>query len=106
MSIVEIKAADFLKRREQGDALTLLDVREDWEMSIASVSGVVHIPMAQVQARLAELDRNTEVVVLCRSGRRSLEVAKLLQLNGFKALNLSGGILAWSRDIDPSIPTY
>jgi rhodanese-related sulfurtransferase len=106
MSIVEINAADFLKRREQGDALTLLDVREDWEMSIASVSGVVHIPMAQVQARLAELDRNTEIVVLCRSGRRSLEVAKLLQLNGFKALNLSGGILAWSRDIDPSIPTY
>lgn len=106
MSIVEINAAEFLKRREQGDALTLLDVREDWEMSIASVSGVVHIPMAQVQARLAELDRNTEIVVLCRSGRRSLEVAKLLQLNGFKALNLSGGILAWSRDIDPSIPTY
>ena len=106
MSIVEINAAEFLKRREQGDALTLLDVREDWEMSIACVSGVVHIPMAQVQARLAELDRNTEIVVLCRSGRRSLEVAKLLQLNGFKALNLSGGILAWSRDIDPSIPTY
>lgn len=106
MSIPEIDAAAFLKRREQGDALTLLDVREDWEMSIASVSGVVHIPMAQVQARLVELDRNTEIVVLCRSGRRSLEVAKLLQLNGFKSLNLSGGILAWSRDVDPSIPTY
>lgn len=106
MSIPEITAAEFLQRRTRGDSLTLLDVREDWEISVASVGGVVHIPMAQVQARLAELDRNTDIVVLCRSGRRSLEVAKFLQLNGFQAINLAGGILAWSRDIDPSIPTY
>jgi sulfur-carrier protein adenylyltransferase/sulfurtransferase len=44
--------------------------------------------------------------VLCRSGRRSMEVAKMLQQNGFQAINLAGGVLAWSRDIDPSIPTY
>lgn len=106
MSIPEISAAEFLQRRAQSDALTLLDVREDWEMSVASVPGVVHIPMAQVQSRLNELDRNKEIVVLCRSGRRSLEVAKFLQLNGFQAINLAGGILAWSRDVDPSIPTY
>ncbi len=106
MNIPEISAAEFLQRRTQGDSLTLLDVREDWEISVASVQGVVHIPMAQIQARMSELDRNTDIVVLCRSGRRSLEVAKLLQLNGFQAINLAGGILAWSRDIDPSIPTY
>ncbi len=106
MSIPEITATEFLQRRARGDSLTLLDVREDWEISVASVQGVVHIPMAQVQARLAELDRNKDIVVLCRSGRRSLEVAKFLQLNGFQAINLAGGILAWSRDIDPSIPTY
>jgi adenylyltransferase/sulfurtransferase len=106
MSIPEISAADYLKRVAQGDALTLLDVREDWEMSVASVPGVVHIPMAQVQARLNELDRNKEIVVLCRSGRRSFEVAKLLQSSGYQAINLAGGILAWSRDVDPSIPTY
>ncbi len=106
MNIPEITAAEFLQRRARGDSLTLLDVREDWEMSVASVPGVVHIPMAQVQARLTELDRDMEIVVLCRSGRRSLEVAKFLHLNGFRAINLAGGILAWSRDIDPSIPTY
>ena len=105
-SIPEITAADFLRRREQGDAITLLDVREDWELAIASVASVVHIPMADVPARLNELDRNRDIVVLCRSGRRSLEIAKLLQLNGFKSLNLSGGILAWSHDVDPTIPTY
>ena len=84
----------------------MLDVREDWELGVASVPNVVHIPMGQVADRLQELDRGTEVVVLCRSGRRSLEVAKFLQQNGFKAVNLAGGILAWSRDLDATIPTY
>lgn len=106
MSIPEISAAEFLQRRAQGDALTLLDVREDWEIAVASVQGVVHIPMAQVQSRVTELDRDTDIVVLCRSGRRSMEVAKFLEQSGFRAINLAGGILAWSRDIDPSIPTY
>ncbi len=67
--IPEISAGDFLKRRDQGDAVTLLDVREDWELAIASVPGVVHIPMSAVQARMNELDRSTDIVVLCRSGR-------------------------------------
>lgn len=106
MTIPEITPAEFLQRRANGDSLILLDVREDWEMSVASVQGVVHIPMAQVQARMSELDKNTEIVVLCRSGRRSLEVARLLQSNGYRTINLAGGILAWSRDIDSSIPTY
>jgi rhodanese-related sulfurtransferase len=106
MSIAEITAAEFLARRSRGDSLTLLDVREDWEIAVASVEGTVHIPMAQVPARLSELDRNTDIVVLCRSGRRSLEIAKLLVLHGFQAINLAGGILAWSHDVDPTIPTY
>ena len=62
--------------------------------------------MGQVADRLQELDKNTEIVVLCRSGRRSLEVAKFLQQNGYKTVNLAGGILAWSRDLDATIPTY
>ena len=106
MTIPEISPSEFVARRERGDNLTLLDVREDWELSVASVPNVVHIPMGQVADRLQELDRSREVVVLCRSGRRSLEVAKFLQQNGFKAVNLAGGILAWSRDLDATIPTY
>ena len=106
MNILEITPAQFLQRKAAGETLTLLDVREDWEMSVASVQGVVHIPMGQVESRLLELDKTTEIVVLCRSGRRSFEVAKFLQSKGYQAINLAGGILAWSRDIDPSIPTY
>jgi rhodanese-related sulfurtransferase len=106
MTIAEITPAEFLARRDRGEKLTLLDVREEWELKVASVPGIVHIPMGEVPQRVNELDPSTEVVVLCRSGRRSLEIAKYLQQHKFRTVNLAGGILAWSRDIDPSIPTY
>jgi len=106
MNIPEITPAEFIERRERGDLLTLLDVREDWELNIASVPGIVHIPMGQIADRFGELDRSCETVVMCRSGRRSLDVAKFLQQNGFQAVNLAGGILAWSRDVDATIPSY
>ncbi len=106
MTVVEITPTEFVERRSRGESLTLLDVREEWELGVASVPDVVHIPMGEVADRLGELDRNREVVVLCRSGRRSLQVANFLQQNGFQAVNLAGGILAWSRELDATIPTY
>jgi rhodanese-related sulfurtransferase len=106
MAVAEITPTEFVARRSRGESLTLLDVREDWELGVASVPDVVHIPMGEVADRLGELDRGREVVVLCRSGRRSLQVANFLQQNGFQAVNLAGGILAWSRELDATIPTY
>ena len=106
MAVAEITPTEFVARRSRGESLTLLDVREEWELGVASVPDVVHIPMGEVADRLGELDRNREVVVLCRSGRRSLQVANFLQQNGFQAVNLAGGILAWSRELDATIPTY
>jgi rhodanese-related sulfurtransferase len=106
MTVAEITPTEFVARRERGESLTLLDVREEWELGVASVPDVVHIPMGEVADRLGELERGREVVVLCRSGRRSLQVASFLQQNGFQAVNLAGGILAWSRELDATIPTY
>ena len=106
MAVAEITPTEFVERRSRGESLTLLDVREEWELGVASVPDVIHIPMGEVADRLAEIDRNREVVVLCRSGRRSLQVANFLQQNGFQAVNLAGGILAWSRELDATIPTY
>jgi rhodanese-related sulfurtransferase len=106
MTVAEITPTQFVERRQRGESLTLLDVREEWELGVASVPDVVHIPMGEVADRLGELDRAREVVVLCRSGRRSLQVANFLQQNGFQAVNLAGGILAWSRELDATIPTY
>lgn len=106
MTVAEITPTEFVARRDRGESLTLLDVREEWELGVASVPDVVHIPMGEVADRIGELDRGREVVVLCRSGRRSLQVANFLQQNGFHAVNLAGGILAWSRELDATIPTY
>jgi rhodanese-related sulfurtransferase len=106
--VKEISPQEFLKRRAEGRELTLLDVREDWEIQLAPVpTGLIHIPMGQVADRVNELDPQKETVVICRSGGRSLQVARFLETHGFASVfNLSGGILAWSRDIDPQIPQY
>jgi rhodanese-related sulfurtransferase len=103
----EISPTEFVARRDRGDDLLLLDVREAHELAIASVPGVVHIPMGQVPERLGELDPSREIVVLCRSGGRSLQVARFLESRGYGSVaNLTGGTLAWSREVDPSLPTY
>ena len=106
--VKELSPREFLERRGCGAELTLLDVREDWEVALAPVpSEIVHIPMGEIEARLAELDPRRETVVICRSGGRSAQVAQFLDRQGFSSVsNLAGGILAWSRDIDPSIPQY
>jgi rhodanese-related sulfurtransferase len=106
--INELTPQEFLERRASGSEMTLLDVREDWEIALAPVpSEVLHIPMGQIAGRLAELDPLKETVVICRSGGRSLQVATFLAAQGFDSVfNLTGGILGWSRDIDPRIPQY
>jgi rhodanese-related sulfurtransferase len=106
--IAELTPRQFLERRAGGEKLALLDVREDWETELAPVPEThVHIPMGQIPDRLSELDPQATTVVICRSGARSLQVAKFLASRGFGSVfNLAGGILAWSRDIDPKIPQY
>ncbi len=106
--VKDIGPREFLERRAAGTPMTLVDVREDWEVQLAPVpTQVVHIAMGEISGRLSELDPQHDTVVICRSGGRSLEVARFLDRNGFKSVsNLTGGILAWSRDLDPKIPQY
>lgn len=106
--VKNLDPTEFMERRTRGDAMTLLDVREAWEIGLAPVpSEVLHIPMGEIASRLKELDPERETVVICRSGGRSAQVAHFLDARGFKSVaNLTGGILAWSRDLDPSIPQY
>jgi len=106
--IMEITPQEFLTRRAGGADMTLLDVREDWETQLAPApAALIHIPMDQIADRLNELDPTKETVVMCRSGGRSTEVARFLAAHGFASVfNLTGGILKWSRDVDPRIPQY
>jgi rhodanese-related sulfurtransferase len=87
--------------------LQLLDVREAWEVQTAAVLPSIHISMQQIVARFNELDPSKLTVCLCHHGARSMQVAHFLERQGFEqVLNLSGGIDAWSRQIDSSIATY
>jgi len=106
--ISELSPQEFLDRRAAGAAMTLIDVREAWETKLEPVPAAhLHIPMGQIPDRVGELDPAQETVVICRSGGRSLQVANYLERRGFANVrNLAGGILAWSREVDPSIPVY
>lgn len=93
--------------RAAGELWQLLDVREPWEVDLARVDGTRNIPMGELPARLAELDRAQPIAVLCHSGGRSARVAALLAQQGFvRIANVTGGIDAWSVEVDSSIPRY
>lgn len=94
-------------KRKSGEPLQVIDVREAHEVEICSINGT-HIPMGEVLDRASEIKKDIPVVVHCRSGARSAAVITALQNNfGYTNLiNLEGGILAWARDIDPSLDAY
>ena len=102
MTPVELKA-----RIDAGNAPVILDVREPHEVAICRIPGSQAIPLAQLRQRLSELDRDAEIVVHCKSGGRSANAVTLLRASGFgNPRNLSGGILRWINEIEPSLPRY
>jgi rhodanese-related sulfurtransferase len=85
----------------------LLDVREPWEYQTCRIEGSRHLPMNELPRRLQELDPDAEVVAICHHGVRSLHVAYFLVREGFERVhNLTGGVDAWARTIDPAMPVY
>ncbi len=101
LTVKELKA-----RRDAGEDIFLLDVREPYEVQIAQIGGTV-IPQNDVPNRLAEIPRDREIVVHCRSGARSQRIAEFLKQSGYtNVVNLAGGILAWSDEIDPAVQKY
>jgi adenylyltransferase/sulfurtransferase len=103
----EISVQELHNLRQQGDRHFLLDVREPDENATASIRGAVLIPLAQVATRAAELPRDIPLYVHCKLGGRSAKAVAALQELGFtNAVNIAGGIRAWSEQIDPSVPVY
>ena len=104
--IPEITPKELKARIDRGDNLFILDVREPHEYQICNLKGKL-IPLGELPRRVAELDSSQEMVVHCRSGKRSADAIHFLQTAGFKKLwNLKGGVLAWSDEVDPSMPKY
>ncbi|MDX1993134.1 MAG: molybdopterin-synthase adenylyltransferase MoeB [bacterium] len=120
----ETDVFDLKQRLDSGDDVLVLDVREPHEWDIVALDGTLRIPKSAIQPAvdavaagrakaedtvLAEIPRDREIIVHCRSGKRSADVIDMLATIGYdkdKLVNLTGGILAWAQEIDPSLPTY
>ena len=104
--IPQLSVKDLKRRIDAGEDVYILDVREPYEYRIAQIGGKL-IPQTDVPNRLAEIDRDREIIVQCRSGVRSQRIAEFLKQQGYpRVVNLAGGILAWADEIDPKMQKY
>ena len=109
MATPSLAAPEVAKRLAGPNPPLLLDVREPWEFASASIPGAILMPLGQLQARFGELEpaRDRDMVVYCHHGVRSLHACMFLAGQGFGGVaNLSGGIEAWSIEVDPTTPRY
>ena len=106
-AVHEVDVREVYDRLQQSKDLFILDVRNPEEYAICQIPGSTLIPLDELPARMHELDSAVEMVVHCKSGKRSAKAVALLMQAGFrKVKNVRGGILAWAEEIDPSLPTY
>jgi sulfur-carrier protein adenylyltransferase/sulfurtransferase len=109
MSMPEITPSELKERLDRGDPLVIVDVREPYEWDIGNLEeyGARLVPLGELADHLDELDREAEIVLQCRSGARSAQALLQMRSEGFqRLLNLKGGILAWSDEVDPEMPKY
>ncbi len=106
--MLEITATELKQRLDAGDDLQVVDVREADEYAFARLPDTLHIPLGQVVNRMGEIDAGRETIVHCKGGVRSAKAIEALTRAGFtgQLVNLKGGIMAWSNEVDPSVPKY
>jgi len=105
--VEEITARELKRRLDGGEPIDLVDVREPHEWAICRIEGARLVPLGSLAGRLHEFDSSRTYVLHCKSGARSAKAVGLLRQAGFRRLlNLRGGVLAWAREVDPSMPTY
>ena len=103
----EIEVTEVKAMLDRGDDFVLIDVREPHEYQICNIPAAKLIPLGEVGKRLGELDPEADIVIHCKSGMRSARACGILKAAGFKQVrNMKGGILAWSDQVDPSVPKY
>jgi rhodanese-related sulfurtransferase len=104
---LEIDAPELKRRMDSSAPPALLDVREDWEVAIASVPGALTIPQGEHMRRAGEVPRDVPLAVMCHHGGRSAQATAWLRSQGFdNAMNVAGGIDAWARLVDQAVPRY
>lgn len=102
----DITPRELADRLAGDDPPALIDVREPWEWSRAHIDGARLVPLGELRGMAATIPRDRDVVFYCHHGARSRAAVDYLAAQGVRALNLAGGIDAWSREIDPNVPHY
>ncbi len=97
-SIREIEPSEVRRRLLAGESLQMIDVREDDEVAQGMISGAKHIPLGQIPERLDEIPKEGEVILICRSGGRSMRACQYLQQFGIECINMTSGMLQWNED--------
>jgi sulfur-carrier protein adenylyltransferase/sulfurtransferase len=107
MMVKGIAPLELKTRLDDGEDIMVIDVREDWELEMSKLEGVVHIPMSDIPDSVSQLPKDKPVVIICRTGSRSTNVVKWLETQGFSnMLNLDGGINRWADDVDETLMQY
>jgi rhodanese-related sulfurtransferase len=107
MADIEITPKEVKGRMERGEGFLFVDVREPWEHATAHIEGAKLIPLREIAANLAEMERAENVVLFCHHGMRSLDAASWLRSQGVEgARSMAGGIDRWSTEVDTSVPRY
>jgi sulfur-carrier protein adenylyltransferase/sulfurtransferase len=105
-SVKEVSPKQLKQLMDGGSGILLLDVREPYEYALCRIEGSKLIPLRELERRVEEIDRRSDVVVYCHVGMRSARAVELLSSRGFRARNLKGGIRAWAEEVDRSVPVY
>lgn len=102
-----ITPTELKQRLDNGEDILVIDVRERWELAITSLPFAHQIRMVEILRHVKDIPKDRPVVIMCRSGSRSVRTVEMLQLHGFSnLLNLEGGILAWAREVDPTMVSF
>ncbi|MBX3084434.1 MAG: rhodanese-like domain-containing protein [Anaerolineae bacterium] len=101
----EISPKDLKARLDAGETIAVIDVREDWEVARGMIDGATHIVMNDIPDSLDQIPKDQPVVFVCKSGRRSEQVTDWVAAQGYpNVLNMSGGVMRWTQEVDPSFP--
>lgn len=99
-TLEQITAKELEEKMKQQEALEIIDVREDFEVQFGMVPGAKNIPLQQLLSQLDKLDKEKEYILICRSGNRSGMACQFMEMQGFKTINVSDGMLGWTGPLE------
>lgn len=106
MDDLQIEPKKFYRLKQGGRRWYIIDIRDPWEVEIASINDAHNIPLDDIYNHLDSLPRDRDIVVVCQHGVRSLKTARLLREHGFHAFSILGGVNAYTKEVDPLLPQY